>query len=33
MPDSYYKNAQHKRAMEAPIKKPLDDELREKGLL
>ena len=28
-----YKNAQHERAMKATINKPLDEELREKGLL
>jgi len=28
-----YKNAQHERAMTAKIEKPLDEELREKGLL
>ena len=30
---SEYKNAQHEQAMKAPIKKPLDEQLREKGLL
>jgi hypothetical protein len=30
---SEYKNAQHERAMKAPINKPLDEQLREKGLL
>ena len=28
-----YKNAQHKKAMKAPIQKNLDEELREKGLI
>ena len=28
-----YKNAQHERAMKAEINKPLDEQLREKGLL
>jgi len=28
-----YKNSQHEKAMKAEIKKPLDEELREKGLL
>ena len=28
-----YKNAQHKKAMTATINKPLDEALREKGLL
>jgi hypothetical protein len=28
-----YKNAQHERAMKAPVEKRLDDELREKGLI
>tara|TARA_B110000977_G_scaffold156680_1_gene199408 strand:- start:23 stop:130 length:108 start_codon:yes stop_codon:yes gene_type:complete len=28
-----YKNAQHEKAMRATINKPLDEELREKGLL
>jgi hypothetical protein len=29
----HYKNPQHEKAMKAPIQKPLDQELREKGLL
>ena len=28
-----YKNDQHKKAMTATINKPLDEDLREKGLL
>jgi hypothetical protein len=28
-----YKNAQHEKAMKAPINKPLDEALREKGLI
>ena len=28
-----YKNAQHEKAMKATINKPLDEELREKGLI
>jgi hypothetical protein len=28
-----YKNAQHEKAMKAKINKPLDEQLREKGLL
>jgi len=28
-----YKNAAHERAMKAPIKENLDDELRKKGLI
>ena len=31
--DEKYKNTQHERAMKAPINKPLDEQLREKGLL
>jgi hypothetical protein len=31
--DAKYKNEQHERAMKAPINKPLDEQLREKGLL
>ena len=28
-----YKNKQHEKAMKAPIKKDLDQDLREKGLI
>jgi hypothetical protein len=31
--DKKYKNKQHKKAMTATINKPLDEALREKGLL
>jgi len=31
--DAQYKNKQHERAMTATINKPLDEALREKGLL
>jgi len=31
--DAQYKNKQHEKAMKAPINKPLDETLREKGLI